>query len=53
MKLTPRLTLLLTVPPLLWAGNAVVGRLVRNDIPPMTLNALRWGLAFLLLAPLA
>lgn len=53
MKLTPRLALLLTLPPLLWAGNAVVGRLVRDAIPPMTLNALRWGLAFLLLAPLA
>jgi len=52
-KLTPRLALLLTLPPLLWAGNAVVGRVVRHDIPPMTLNALRWGLAFLLLAPLA
>lgn len=53
MKLTPRLALLLTLPPLLWAGNAVVGRLVRDAIPPMTLNAVRWGLAFLLLAPLA
>ena len=53
MTLTPRLALLLTTPPLLWAGNAVVGRLVRNDIPPMALNALRWALAFALLAPLA
>ena len=53
MKLTPRLALLLTAPPLLWAGNAVVGRLVRDDIPPMLLNALRWALAFVLLAPLA
>jgi drug/metabolite transporter (DMT)-like permease len=53
MTLTPRLALLLTLPPLLWAGNAVVGRVVRHDIPPMTLNALRWGLAFVLLAPLA
>lgn len=53
MKLTPRLAVLLTLPPLLWAGNAVVGRLVRNDIPPMALNALRWLIAFLLLAPLA
>jgi drug/metabolite transporter (DMT)-like permease len=53
MKLTPRLALLLTLPPLLWAGNAVVGRLVRDAIPPMALNALRWGLAFVLLAPLA
>ncbi|MBV8036707.1 DMT family transporter [Roseateles sp.] len=53
MKLTPRLALLLTLPPLLWAGNAVVGRLVRDDIPPMALNGLRWLLAFALLAPLA
>jgi len=53
MKLTPRLALLLTLPPLLWAGNAVIGRLVRDDIPPMALNALRWLLALLLLAPLA
>lgn len=53
MTLTPRLALLLTAPPLLWAGNAVVGRLVRHDIPPMALNALRWLLALILLAPLA
>ncbi|NCT85199.1 MAG: DMT family transporter [Comamonadaceae bacterium] len=53
MTLTPRLALLLTLPPLLWAGNAVVGRLVRHDIPPMALNGLRWLLAFALLAPLA
>ncbi|WP_422014455.1 DMT family transporter [Roseateles sp.] len=53
MKLTPRLALLLTLPPLLWAGNAVVGRAVRDAIPPMTLNALRWLLASMLLAPLA
>ncbi len=53
MKLTPRLALLLALPPLLWAGNAVVGRLVRDAIAPLTLNALRWGLALLLLAPLA
>ena len=45
--------LLLTVPPLMWAGNAVVGRLVRNDIPPFTLNFLRWVVAFAILLPLA
>ena len=28
MNLTPRLATLLTLPPLLWAGNAVVGRLM-------------------------
>jgi drug/metabolite transporter (DMT)-like permease len=51
MKLTPRLTLLLTLPPLLWAGNAVVGRLMVDSVPPLALNALRWGLAVLLLLP--
>lgn len=45
--------LLLTVPPLMWAGNAVVGRLVRDDIPPFTLNFLRWVVAFAILLPLA
>lgn len=44
---------LLTVPPLLWAGNAVVGRLVSEMVPPVTLNFLRWALAFILLLPLA
>ena len=32
MKLTPRLALLMTVPPLLWAGNSVVGRLVVGGV---------------------
>ena len=44
--------LLLTVPPLMWAGNAVVGRLVKDAVPPMTLNLLRWSLALLILLPL-
>lgn len=44
---------LLTIPPLMWAGNAVVGRLVGDLVPPMTLNLLRWVLAFALLLPLA
>lgn len=52
-RLTPATALLLTVPPLLWAGNAVVGRLVNGLVPPITLNFLRWVLAFLLLLPLA
>ena len=45
--------LLLTVPPLLWAGNAVVGRMVRAWMPPMTLNLARWAVALLILLPLA
>jgi drug/metabolite transporter (DMT)-like permease len=48
-----RTTLLLLVPPLLWAGNVVVGRLVSPLVPPITLNFLRWALAFVLLLPLA
>jgi drug/metabolite transporter (DMT)-like permease len=51
-KLTPSTALLLTVPPLLWAGNAIVGRLVRTAVPPMTLNLLRWTIALVVLLPL-
>lgn len=63
MALTPRLALLLTLPPLMWAGNAVVGRLMAGGVnagepgaalvPPLTLNLLRWGLTALILLPLA
>jgi drug/metabolite transporter (DMT)-like permease len=52
-KLSPSTILLLTVPPLLWAGNAIVGRLVREAVPPMTLNLLRWAIALLILLPMA
>ena len=51
--LTPRLALLMTLPPLLWAGNAVVGRLMAGQVPPLTLNFLRWLLTVLVLLPLA
>jgi uncharacterized membrane protein len=44
---------LLVIAPLMWAGNAVVGRLVHELVPPITLNFLRWLLAFGLLLPLA
>jgi drug/metabolite transporter (DMT)-like permease len=52
-RLNLRTAALLTVAPLLWAGNAVVGRLVTGMVPPITLNFLRWALAFLILLPLA
>ena len=52
-KLTPTAAFLLTIPPLMWAGNAVVGRVVNEMVSPMTLNFLRWLLAFALLLPLA
>lgn len=51
-RLTPRLTGLLLLPPLLWAGNAIVGRLVAGNVPPLAFNALRWCVALLLLLPL-
>lgn len=53
MRLTPTNALLLATPPLLWAGNAVVGRMVVDLVPPMMLNFLRWAVAFVLLVPLA
>lgn len=56
-SMNPRISLstalLLTVPPVLWAGNAVVGRMVHEWVPPMTLNLLRWAIALLILLPLA
>ena len=35
----------------LWAGNAIAGRLLVGSISPITLSAVRWGLAALLLLP--
>ncbi|QJD88776.1 DMT family transporter [Duganella dendranthematis] len=52
-RLTSKTIFLLTLPPLLWAGNAIVGRLVHDQLPPVLLNFLRWGIAFFLLLPLA
>jgi drug/metabolite transporter (DMT)-like permease len=51
--MTPYTVFLLTLAPLLWAGNAIVGRLVHDMVPPITLNFLRWCIAFLILLPLA
>jgi drug/metabolite transporter (DMT)-like permease len=52
-KLGGRTAALLVIPPLLWAGNAVVGRMVHDMVPPLTLNFLRWLIAVALLLPLA
>jgi drug/metabolite transporter (DMT)-like permease len=52
-RLNLRTATLLTIPPILWAGNAVTGRLVTGLVPPITLNFLRWFFAFLILLPLA
>lgn len=45
--------LILTLPPLFWAGNFVVGRAVRNDISPMTLSFGRWLIALVCILPFA
>jgi drug/metabolite transporter (DMT)-like permease len=52
-RLTPSTVLTLALPPLLWAGNAVVGRMVAPLVPPLALNFMRWALAFVLLLPFA
>jgi len=36
----------------LWAGNAIAGRVLVGSISPITLSAVRWGLAAMLLLPL-
>lgn len=51
-RLSARTALLMTLPPLLWAGNAVVGRLAVGSVPPLMLNFLRWAIAALILLPL-
>lgn len=52
-RLNPVTVFLLIIPPLMWSGNAVVGRLVSPLVSPMTLNLMRWILAFFILLPAA
>ncbi len=42
----------LVVATALWAGNAIAGRLLVGSVSPITLSAVRWALAALLLLPL-
>jgi drug/metabolite transporter (DMT)-like permease len=51
-RLTPKVAGLLVLPPLLWAGNAMVGRMLADSVPPLLLNAMRWWAALVLLLPL-
>lgn len=37
---------------MMWAGNAIAGRALVGSISPITLSAVRWGLAALILLPL-
>lgn len=45
--------IILTIPPLIWAGNFIVGRAMRDDVPPVALAFWRWVIAFLCLLPFA
>jgi len=45
--------LLLTLTVLFWSGNWVVGRGIRDDVPPIALSFWRWAIAFLCLLPWA
>jgi drug/metabolite transporter (DMT)-like permease len=45
--------LLLTLTPLLWSVNWIIGRGLRADVPPMAMTFFRWFFAALILAPFA
>ena len=45
--------LLLTLASLFWAANWVVGRAMRNDMPPVAMGFWRWGLALAIMLPFA
>ncbi|HYM04334.1 MAG TPA: EamA family transporter, partial [Stellaceae bacterium] len=44
---------LLMTSALIWAGNWVIGRAIRDAVPPVALTFWRWAIAALLLAPFA
>ena len=54
--LRPATLFYLTVPPLMWASNAIVGRLSVSGgdplISPLALNLLRWALTLVIVAPI-
>jgi drug/metabolite transporter (DMT)-like permease len=45
--------LLLTLTTLFWSGNMVLGRAIRDDVPPLSLAFWRWAIALALTLPLA
>ncbi len=45
--------LLLVLVMLLWSGNSIVARALREDVPPFTLAFLRWAGASLIVLPIA
>jgi drug/metabolite transporter (DMT)-like permease len=45
--------LFLTLPPLFWACNWIIGRGLHSELPPMGMTFFRWLFAILILAPFA
>ncbi len=45
--------LIIVAPPLLWAGNFIIGRAIRDWVPPVTLTLARWSIALLCILPFA
>ena len=45
--------ILLSLTALFWAGNAIVGRAIAGEFPPMALSQLRWLIAFVIVLPFA
>lgn len=48
-----RAYLMLAIVMLFWAGNSIVARAVKDDIPPFTLAFVRWTGALIILLPIA
>lgn len=51
MRIKAHPFLLLTLTALFWAGNFVLGRALKNSIPPISLAFWRWTLALVILLP--
>lgn len=51
--LDARTAALLTLPPIFWAGNAVLARLLVGEVPPLALSLLRWVVALAIFLPFA
>ncbi|MFS2011809.1 DMT family transporter [Azospirillum sp. CT11-132] len=52
-RLADQAWLLMMLPPLFWAGNAVLGRAVAGAVPPIGLAFWRWCLGMLVVLPFA
>lgn len=53
IRLDARTLVCLLLPPMMWAGNAVVGHLLVHQMPPVAMNTLRWLMVAAILMPVA